>query len=105
MSDETTTEPGSFSMLDIEKFTPGIDFAARLSVGESLSSPTSELVDIRTNTAYAAGLSGSPSISGTQVLQTLHNLEAGHQYWLVLGATVSATKIIGARVRVIVTEP
>lgn len=94
------TDPPSTEMLSVETLSLGIDFAAQLEVGESLSSATASLQDKTTGSAYASGLSGSASISGTTVAQTVTALVPGHDYLLTLGATVSATKIIAARLTV-----
>ena len=66
-----------------ETITWGCDFSPQLVSGDSLGSPVTTLTDAESGIPYATGLVGSPSVSGTKILQKVRGLEAGHSYYLV----------------------
>jgi hypothetical protein len=77
-----------------EKLPVEIDMIDLLDVGlgEVVGSPDTDLIDIATNVNYAAGLNGAPTVDGTVLTQSLHNLIAGHRYRLVVVFNASASK-------------
>lgn len=101
---ETTTVPGSITVLSGETLPLGIDFGLLIVAGQTPSAPTSSLFDITDGspgTAFAAGLSGAPSVSGTIVTQSVHSLVANHTYRLVLGLTAVAGTVWQAGVTIV----
>lgn len=105
MSD-TTTVPGSITVLSGETLPISIDMTLLVNTGETPSTPTSALFDITSTspgTSFPTGLSGAPTIAGNVVTQKVTGLTAGHTYRLVLGFTAVAGKIWQAGV--IITCP
>jgi hypothetical protein len=69
-----------------------VDISARLGSGETPTSPASELRDITTGTMYPAGLSGSASVNGSNILQSVTALQKGHRYLLVVSFTAGGRR-------------
>jgi hypothetical protein len=64
--------PGKFEMLSVETYSLGFDFTNRLGGQSFGTAVASALVDRTGGTAFVAGLSGAPSVSGgTALLQTV----------------------------------
>lgn len=70
-----------------------IDMALEMDAGDVIGSVTSTLTDLLTGLSYPAGLSGSPSHSGTTVTQAVTALVAGHNYRLVITANMGGSKL------------
>lgn len=86
---ETTTYPGSVTVLSGETRPLGIDMGLLLKDGQSVGTPlTAHLYDITDGdpgTSFPSGLVSVPSVSGTVVSQTVTALVPLHTYRLVLG--------------------
>jgi hypothetical protein len=81
----------------------GIDFAAYLEGAETVNGsggPTATLVDLTDGSSTAGVLSGSPSVSGTKVLQTVTVLKPGHRYRLDVLIRPAAGKVWEASLEV-----
>jgi hypothetical protein len=62
-----------------------VNVAAQLATGETPSgSPTATLTDLATGADHPTGLTGTPTISGTTLTQTVKSLVYQHRYRLVL---------------------
>jgi hypothetical protein len=100
MSDATSTVPATKQQLTGESRRWSADLTPDLAVGETLvSSPVATLIDLATWTAYAAGLSGAPTLVGNVITQRVVSLVAGHVYALRFYATSSTGEIKGTVVR------
>lgn len=84
--------PNVFPMASFETLPLTFNTAARLLVGEAPTDATATLVDKRSNASYSNGLSGSASINGNIITQTVTNLQAGHRYWLFVSFTAAVGK-------------
>lgn len=80
----TETVPLTFEMADM------------LASGESVASPTTSLTNLITGASYSSGLSGSPAVSDTRILQSVTALVAGQRYRLVVTMTPSAGKTLSS---------
>lgn len=69
-----------------------IDFAPEMDVGDVVGATTATLTNLLTGANYPGGLSGSPSVVGTVVTQTVTALVAGVNYRLVLTANMGGAK-------------
>lgn len=88
-----STDPATFQMTSYETL-PLAFLTTPLLVGaETPSSPSCVLTDLSTGQLYAAGLSGSPSVSSNTITQTVTALRAGHRYRLAVSFTAAAGKI------------
>lgn len=96
----TTTVPGSINVLSGETVPVSIDFALRVTTGQTPTTPTSALWDItginpgQQGTSYSAGMLGSSTVLGSVVTQVVHNLVPGRVYRLVLGCTPASGTLI-----------
>ena len=82
-----STHPDTFEIARSETLPLGIDMAALLLDGETITSPTATLTDLSTGLdASTAGFSGSASTAGGVVTQTLvgAGLVAGRNYRLAV---------------------
>lgn len=98
----TLAEPPYHEMLPGELHSLDFDFAEDLEVGETIGgTPSASLYNLTTDTSYATGLSGTPTImSASVVRQKVTTLLAGNWYELRITATVGANKILGSRIKI-----
>jgi hypothetical protein len=85
--------PDTFEMGSQETLPLAFDVAGLLLAGETPSAPDSTLIQVDTGLDYAAGHPSNPTISGTQLIQTVTALEAGKRYLLIIQFTAAAGKI------------
>jgi hypothetical protein len=69
-----------------------IDVSPEMDVGDVVGAVTSTLTDLLTGLTFPAGLSGSPTGSGTILTQAVSNLVAGRKYRLVITANMGGSK-------------
>ncbi len=94
MSDTISFNPAVFEMAAGETQTLSFDFAAQLTGAEQVQSAVCALTNLVTGAAFAAGLSGSPTVSGGDtVIQAVSGLTAGTIYRLTVTATISLTHV------------
>src|SRR5579871_6873178 len=97
MSATDTISP-SQEVLSVETLALMADMSAELGQSETIGSASVELIQLDTGTNYAAGLSGTPTVSGGKVVtQVVTNLVAGKRYLLLWIGTVAANKIVAAK--------
>lgn len=90
MSD-TTTVPGSISVLSGETLPVGIDFTLLITAGQTPTTPTGTLYDITNGTpGTVVTQAGTLALAGNVVTKSITGLTAGHRYRLVLGLTAAA---------------
>lgn len=82
-----------FSMGSGETLPITLDAAPLLDPGEAPSSVTSSLVDLTDGSSYLAGLSGTPTVSGTKLIQTVTGLQPATAYRLVIQFTAAVGKV------------
>lgn len=87
-----STNPAMFEMGSGETLPLAFDTTALLGSGESPTSPSCTLTDLATGTVYATGLSGTPSVTGNIITQTVTALIAGHEYRLAVAFTAASGK-------------
>lgn len=85
--------PASWEMASTETLPLGFTTTPLLGAGETPSSPSVLLVDLYSGQPHAGGLSGSPSVSGNVITQTVTKLQAQHQYRLLVTFTAAAGKV------------
>jgi hypothetical protein len=85
-------EPSSFQMASSETLPLGFDPTALLDAGEQVLSPSCTLTNIATDSPYAAGLSGSPSVVNGVIRQTVTGLRAKQKYRMAVSFTPVAGK-------------
>jgi hypothetical protein len=88
-----SVSPATFQMASTETLPLAFNTAALLSGAETPSSPSSVLTDLTTGSAYAAGLSGSPSVVSNTITQTVTALRAGRRYRLAVTFQAAAGKV------------
>lgn len=90
-------DPPTFEMASTETVPLAFNFSNYLAAGEHVTSATCLLTNMRTEAAYAAGLSGSPTVAADVVTQTITALAGGERYELLVTATIAANKIMTGR--------
>ena len=97
MSTEATTYPGAITVLSGETLPIGIDFTPLIATGQTPTTPTAALYDVTAVVGSGPGtpvtLTGSLTLVGNVVSQSVTGLVAGHTYRLVLGLTAAAGTI------------
>lgn len=88
--------PSRAEIASTETVPLAFDMADLLAAGESVASPSVSLTNLITGASYASGLSGSASVSGTRILQSVTALVAGQRYRLVVTMTPAAGKTLSA---------
>lgn len=90
---ELSTAPPAWHIGTTEMLPLGVDMAALLLEGESISDPTAVLLDPDDGSEVAAGV-GAPSVAGTVITQTLTGAElvAGAAYRLVVSFTAGGKR-------------
>lgn len=80
-----STQPATWQIATTETLPLGVDMAALLLEGETITSPTADLVDPDDGAAVEGGV-GMPSVAGSVVTQTItgSELTAGTTYRLVV---------------------
>lgn len=69
---DLATTPDTFEIARTEVLPLGVDMAALLASGESVSAPSATLTDLATGLdVTATGLMGNPSVAGTVVTTTI----------------------------------
>jgi hypothetical protein len=63
------------------------DLAPLLGAGETPTTPTARLTNLRTGADYAAGLDGAATLTGLYLTQSVTDLVAGSTYRLAVGFT------------------
>jgi hypothetical protein len=76
------------------------DFTALIIAGDIVSLPTSKLTDLTTGILYPKALSGSVSIMGNLVSQTIFKLIPNHKYRFEMYVTLNTGKILGAALEI-----
>lgn len=96
MADRTykVFSPAKHQMASTETQLLGFDWSDEVAVGESITAASCTLTRLSDNKSYAAGLSGSASISATTVTQVVTALEAGEVYRLANTITIAANKVL-----------
>ena len=89
---ETTTVPGTITMLAGETLPLAIDFTLLIAAGQTPSTPTGTLYDITDTDTPGTPVTqgGALSLSGNVVTKSITGLVAGKRYRLVLGLTAAA---------------
>ncbi len=100
MPDLLATSPSTRQQASTETIPWACDLTALLGVGETPSVPSCQLIDLATGVNYAAGLSGSATIVGNSIRQTVAALVAGHVYLLIFTFTAAVGKIFSPAVRI-----
>jgi hypothetical protein len=90
------TNPAIFDCGSGETLPIAIDVSNYLAAGDSVTSPAATLVNMSTGVVYAAGLSGSPSIVGNIITQTVTALATETRYRLTVSFTANTGKIMSA---------
>lgn len=80
------TNPDIFEMASTESLPLGVDMAALLAEGETISSPSATLTDLDTGLSVPASVS-APAVAGSVVTQTLTALEQDRDYRLAVSFT------------------
>ena len=88
------TRPPRTEIASTETVTLECDMAALLASGETVLTPVVSLINVATGASYAGGLSGSPSVTGTRIRQSVTALVAGQRYRVIWTMTPVAGKIV-----------
>lgn len=84
-------EPPEFEATSYGTYPLAFDFEPWVAVGDVASAPTAHLVRQPEKTLFNAGVL-STALSGTTMVATLGGLEAGQDYYLIVGVTLGAAK-------------
>ena len=98
--------PPTFTMSVTETLALALDGGALLTTGQSITAQATTLVDMATKLLVA--LPDSPTVSGTQVVQTVRGptqLVAGHRYRLTANFTASPSANVWAMELIILAVP
>lgn len=99
---DTTTVPGTITMLSGETLPIGIDFSLLVTAGQTPTTPTGVLYDITDaspGTVVTQG--GALTLSGNVVTKTLSGLVANRTYRLLLGLTAATGVVWQAGVTIV----
>lgn len=88
-----SVSPASFQMASSETLPLAFDTTPLLVDEEAPTSPSCVLTDLSDGRAYSAGLTGSPTIAGNTITQTVTALKARHRYRLAVSFTAAAGKV------------
>lgn len=82
--------PVPYPVCRLTRLTLGFDFSAWIGSGQTLGSPTAQLLNLTTGQDVSAtGITAPVTISGSVVSVALGNFAPGHSYRLVVGALTS----------------
>lgn len=85
-------EPPEFEATSFGVYPLAFDFGPWVAVGDPpASQPTARLIRQPEKTSFPTGVI-SIGLSGTTLVATVGNLEAGHDYYLIVGVTLGTTK-------------
>jgi hypothetical protein len=87
VSTQVHTKPASVEQGPNETLPWRFDLAPLLGAGETASTPSARLTNLRTGADYAAGLDGAPSLDGIYLTQSVTDLVSGTTYRLSVGFT------------------
>lgn len=92
--------PNDYEMDSAETLPLAFDTAPYLSGVETPTNPRAELIDAGSGATYTAGLSGSPSVAGTIITQTVTALERGKKYELKIIFQAAVGKVMAGVLRI-----
>lgn len=92
MITELHTIPDTYPMSSRETLPLRFDIGAALAPGETASAPTATLRRLDTGAAFPAGLSGTATVTGQYIVQTVTGLTAGLTYRLSVRFQAAAGK-------------
>ena len=98
--------PPTFTMSVTETLALALDGAPLLTTGQSVTAQAATLVDMATKAPVT--LADSPTVSGTQVVQTVRGpteLVAGHSYRLTVNFTASPSANVWAMELIVLAVP